>query len=521
MEYEDLFASVFTGCFDYDFMNPNSFKLCTESFNLDNYTVYQRIIFYKYYPSLLLKHSELGKRFSLSDMYNYGVNDVHKQINKSLKTLISDILIDKCKPSDEEILPLIKYCTLEKILPLNITNAHTISNILDNIIERIDGDIKSNSSNADNESNSSNESVKFKSYENVICSMIESMCADDLSNDICSKICEIYCKMNKMHVSSENTTTISISMQTYMNELKNIDLNEFAYYWSDKTIITLCRCSFKLFPLCTKGQPATRCHTVYTVFNDAIFYRDIDINNFNEYWEKYSGYLNIESANDLGITWINIYKTEPPLEIYPSPHTIGFNKFYDLLPKLYTHDTWKIFTKNINVPLEMTYEMYWNYYKKNKVKLSPNESSCYALMFNKSNIKFIFTSNKFIVNDNALIRLFNIPVEFNELSKFLVFDLVKPDICNMCELSDDEMKQIKSNEPDLRMNKNECAKYKIPYPTNKLTAEMLIDKYDINKIIVLSANKKNDERDERETHIRDIIEYFKSSIEIAFSVELE
>ena len=513
MEYEDLFASVFVESFDYDFVNPNSFKLCTETFNLDKYALYQRIICYKYYPSLVLKHSELEKKFSLSDMYKYGVNDVQKQVNKSLRTLIADILIGKYKPSDEEVLPLVDCCTLEKLLQLNITNAHTISKILDSICERLVGD--------DENSDDENDDEVNESYENVICSMIESMCADDLSNDICSKICKIYCKMNEMNEANENTA----NMQTYMNELNNIDLNEFAYYWSDKTIITLCRCSFKLFPLCTKGHPSTRSHTVYTVFNDAILYRDIDVNNFNEYWEKYSEYMSNESANDLGITWINIYKTEPPLGIYPSPHMIGFNKFYDLLPKLYTHDTWKMITKNINVPLEMTYEMYWNYYKKNKVKLSPNESSCYALMFNKSDIKFIFTSNKFIINDNILTHLFNIPVEFNELSKFLVFDLVKSDICEMCELSENEMKQIKSNEPDLRMNKDECVKNGIPYPNNELTAEMMIDSYDMNKIIALSMKKKNDderdERDEKEMSVRDIIDYFKSSIEIAFSIELE
>lgn len=194
-----------------------------------------------------------------------------------------------------------------------------------------------------------------------------------------------------------------------------------------------------------------------------------------EYIENFPNDWKTERYHDrvLASYWIEYMRIEPPLSIYPSPMD------YNL-----AGDWRRLFS--IDPPMEMYDRRYYDYMLRNDGKKRPqNITAMYSYFSNSEFNKIIFISTDDILDKPARLR-FIIPVSFDVVKEFLTEDIDISGICKFTRITNDDWTKITGGK----------------------------DRIDV----VAFSNVKNIYGEY--SKMSELIEYFKSSIEVKFDITL-
>lgn len=194
-----------------------------------------------------------------------------------------------------------------------------------------------------------------------------------------------------------------------------------------------------------------------------------------EYIENFPNDWKTERYHDrvLASYWIEYMRIEPPLSIYPSP--MDYNLAGDWR-RLFSTDP----------PMEMYDRRYYDYMLRNDGKKRPqNITAMYSYFSNSEFNKIIFISTDDILDKPAKLR-FIIPVSFDVVKEFLTEDIDISGICKFTRITNDDWTKITGGK----------------------------DRIDV----VAFSNIKNVYGEY--SKMSELIEYFKSSIEVKFDITL-
>ena len=194
-----------------------------------------------------------------------------------------------------------------------------------------------------------------------------------------------------------------------------------------------------------------------------------------EYIENFPNDWRTELYNKrvLASYWIEYMRIEPPLSIYPSPMDYDLAKDWE---RLFSADT----------PMEMVDRRYYDYMLRNDGKKRPqNITAMYSYFSNSEFNKIIFISTDDVLDKPAKLR-FIIPVSFDVVKEFLTEDLDIGGICKFTRITNDDWTKITGGK----------------------------DRIDV----VAFSNVKNVYGEY--SKMSELIEYFKSSIEVKFDITL-
>ena len=171
--------------------------------------------------------------------------------------------------------------------------------------------------------------------------------------------------------------------------------------------------------------------------------------------------------------WIECMRIEPPLSIYPSPMDYNLAKDWR---KLFSADP----------PMEMVDRRYYDYMLRNDGKKRPqNITAMYSYFSNSEFNKIIFISTDDVLDKPAKLR-FIIPISFDVVKEFLTEDIDITGICKFTRITNDDWTKITGGK----------------------------DRIDV----VAFSNVKNVYGEY--SKMSELIEYFKSSIEVKFDITL-
>jgi len=171
--------------------------------------------------------------------------------------------------------------------------------------------------------------------------------------------------------------------------------------------------------------------------------------------------------------WIEHMKSEPPVEIYTNP------LIYDLGRE------WRQ-NCSVEVPKEMTNKKYYDYMLKNGTKRPQNISAMYSYFSNSEFNKIIFVSTDDVLDKPAKLR-FIIPVDFELVKEFLTESIDISGLCKFTRITNDDWNKISGGH----------------------------DRIDT----VAFSNVKNIYGEY--SKLSEVIEFFKSAIEIKFNLNLQ
>ena len=194
-----------------------------------------------------------------------------------------------------------------------------------------------------------------------------------------------------------------------------------------------------------------------------------------EYIENFPNNWRTELYNKrvLASYWIEYMRIEPPLSIYPSPMDYDLAKDWE---RLFSADT----------PMEMLDRRYYDYMLRNDGKKRPqNITAMYSYFSNSEFNKIIFISTDDVLDKPAKLR-FIIPVSFDVVKEFLTEDLDIGGLCKFTRITNDDWTKITGGK----------------------------DRIDV----VAFSNVKNVYGEY--SKMSELIEYFKSSIEVKFDITL-
>lgn len=209
----------------------------------------------------------------------------------------------------------------------------------------------------------------------------------------------------------------------------------------------------------------------------AIKHKQINKDNWNDIWNKYKNYPNVESMKPMFCAeWIIAYHEEPPLEIYVSPK--------DNCSRGTMADIWRRYVCADDVPKEMTNMNYYEYMIMLKgKKRNPNNTTMYTFFSNSDENKIIFCKSDVELIEPAKAR-YNIELNYDLVKPFLHEEIETNGICSFTHLTKDDWNKVARGKDD----------------------------YDI----VCFSEMKNIYRER--TPIKDVLEYLTSAIELKFGV---
>lgn len=176
----------------------------------------------------------------------------------------------------------------------------------------------------------------------------------------------------------------------------------------------------------------------------------------------------------IGWKYIKAYKEVPPLHIYTKPTVENIGSL------------WRM-TTSFETPLEMTNSKYYDYMISHDGEKRPKDiTAMYSYFSNTAENKLIFISNDDVLDKPAKLR-YIIPVKYEDLQEFITEELVTNDICLFTTVSNADWAKI--------ANSNER-----------------LD-------IVAFSDIKNVYKER--TPLKQIIEFFKESIEVRFNCQLK
>ena len=215
-------------------------------------------------------------------------------------------------------------------------------------------------------------------------------------------------------------------------------------------------------------------------FAKAIVNKQINKDNWNDFWNKYKNYPNVDSMKPRYCAeWIIAYHEEPPLEIYVSPRTsCGGTRGT-------TADVWRKYVCSDDVPKEMTTMSYYEYMIMSKgKKRNPNNTTMYTFFSNSDENKIIFCKSDVELMGPARAR-YNIELNYDLVKPFLHEEIDTNGICSFTHLTKDDWNKVAGGRND----------------------------YDI----VCFSEMKNIYRER--TPIKDVLEYLTNAIELKFGVQ--
>ena len=182
--------------------------------------------------------------------------------------------------------------------------------------------------------------------------------------------------------------------------------------------------------------------------------KTITPDNIQEYVEKY-GILSHADRFDLGFAWVETYKEEPPLCIYPNPNYVEnlskdkTNPISKWRTGRNIKDAWSVAINASTIPQEMCSMKYYDYMvKSNGVKRNPKQTIMYSFFSNSSENKLVFCRSDVELLDPAVPRWY-IPVEFKSLKRYLHEDLITTDICMFSQLTKNDWEKISRGKDDI------------------------------------------------------------------------
>lgn len=188
--------------------------------------------------------------------------------------------------------------------------------------------------------------------------------------------------------------------------------------------------------------------------------------------------LRMKVGNEsLGSIYIKTWKVEPPLMLWYSPSSVGVGH---LLAKAWTEYV------GSNVPKEMHENRFWSYMIKNSGRKRPEHSTAmYVYFSNSKENKIIF------VDDNKLLvapaeKRFTIDIEYSDVKRFLAEELDTNDITLFGTVSGSDFEKI-------------CG------GNHLIDTIVFTDTSDVYR---------------RRTPLKQLLEYFKKSIELKFNTTL-
>lgn len=192
------------------------------------------------------------------------------------------------------------------------------------------------------------------------------------------------------------------------------------------------------------------------------------IENFPNNWKT-----ELYHKRVLASYWIEYMRIEPPLSIYPSP--MDYNLAGDWR-RLFSADP----------PMEMYDRRYYDYMLRNDGKKRPqNITAMYSYFSNSEFNKIIFISTDDVLDKPAKLR-YIIPISFDVVKEFLTEDIDITGICKFTRITNDDWTKITGGK----------------------------DRIDV----VAFSNIKNVYGEY--SKMSELIEYFKSSIEVKFDITL-
>ena len=191
------------------------------------------------------------------------------------------------------------------------------------------------------------------------------------------------------------------------------------------------------------------------------------------------GFYNIDYKKEfynqrpLSSYWIEFFKEEPLLELYTDP------KIYNLARE------WKIYF-DIDIPKEMTDLKYYEYIIKNNGQKHPkNITAIYTYFSNSEFNKIIFVSTDDVLDKPAKLR-YIIPFGFDSIKEFLTEELNISKLCKFTRITNDDWNKISGGHDRI----------------NTITFSNVKNAYgEYSKLF-------------------ELIEYFKSSIEVKYNITL-
>ena len=188
-----------------------------------------------------------------------------------------------------------------------------------------------------------------------------------------------------------------------------------------------------------------------------------DINYRNEFY----------NYRPLSSYWIEFFREEPPLELYTDPKTYNLSR------------EWKRYF-DIDVPKEMIDVKYYEYMIKNNGQKRPKDITAMYTYFSNSEFnKIIFVSTDDVLDKPAKLR-YIIPFGFNSIKEFLTEELDISGLCKFTRITNDDWNKISGGH----------------------------DRIDT----VAFSNVKNVYGEY--SKLSELIEYFKSSIEVKYNITL-
>lgn len=156
-----------------------------------------------------------------------------------------------------------------------------------------------------------------------------------------------------------------------------------------------------------------------------------DFSQYYNYVIKYdlTNYTTQNNGLSLGCYYIEIYKEEPPFELYSSPR----------LTLLETQ--WRRYVNN-DVPLEILKYSYYEFMIKNKGNRRPkNITALYTYLSNTTENKIIFINNDNTLDTPARLR-YIIPIDYDKIKEFLAEELNTNDISLLTQISNKDWEKI-------------------------------------------------------------------------------
>ncbi len=176
--------------------------------------------------------------------------------------------------------------------------------------------------------------------------------------------------------------------------------------------------------------------------------------NLDEYMKKF-GIMSDVNRFDLGFAWVESYKEEPPLCIYPNPNYVEDctkdekNPINTWRTGRNIKDAWSVAINASTIPQEMNSMKYYDYMvKSNGVKRNPKQTIMYSFFSNSSENKLVFCRSDVELLDPAIPRWY-IPVEFKLLKRYLHEDLITTDICMFSQLTKNDWEKISHGKDDI------------------------------------------------------------------------
>ena len=214
---------------------------------------------------------------------------------------------------------------------------------------------------------------------------------------------------------------------------------------------------------------------------EAINKKQINKDNWNDIWNKYKDYPNVESMKPRYCAeWIITYREEPPLEIYIPPGVgCGARGVHGTIA-----DIWCKYVCS-DVPKEMTSMSYYEYMIMSKgKKRNPNNTTMYTFFSNSDENKIIFCESDIELMEPARAR-YHIELNYDLVKPFLHEEIETNGICSFTHLTKDDWNKVAGRECD----------------------------YDV----VCFSEMKNINRER--TPIKDVLEYLTNAIELKFGIQ--